>query len=379
MITKLKLTNFRSIGSSVEIPLDRLNLFVGVNGSGKSNVLRSLTFLREAMKLGLPGAVTNSNGIGSVRRHSTGHPHNVRIEVDLALDAGPSRYGFELTGDSVEEYRVKAEWAEVSLGTGEQFTYRVQDGVFSGPAGLQPNLDAQSLALTALGGDPRLRPLSEFLSNTMVYSINPAALRVPQKFSSETPMQSHGENWVSILHSQENAKWKADLVSALKKLTGDIDDVKVTKAASFLIAEFKHHSGASSKSKRWFSSDRESDGTLRVAGILTALLQEPSLRAIGIEEPEQTVHPGALPLLFDYLREASTRSQVLVTTHSPELLNHVSLDDCRVFTVGRGEAGTLVRPLTDDQRDSVKKELLSLGDLMLTGDLQLDLPWGESE
>ncbi len=377
MITKLKLTNFRSIGR-IELSLGRLNLLVGVNGSGKSNVLRSLTFLREAMKLGLPGAVTNSNGIGSVRRHSTGHPHNVRLEVELLLDAGPSRYDFELTGDSVEEYRVKSESAEVSLGDGSRFAYEVQEGKFVGPAGLQPNLDQQSLALTSLGGDPRLRPLSEFLSNTMVYSINPAALRIPQKYSNESPMQAHGENWVSVLHSQEDATWKAELVGALRKLTGDIEDVKVTKAASFLIAEFKHHS-ANAKNKRWFSSDRESDGTLRVAGILTALLQEPALRVIGVEEPEQTVHPGALPLLFDYLVEASKRSQILVTTHSPELLNHVSLDDCRVFTVGRGEAGTLVQPLSDDQRASVKEQLLSLGDLMLSGDLQLDLPWGEAE
>ena len=377
MITSLKLTNFRSLGQGVELRLDRLNFLVGVNGSGKSNILRALTFLREAMRLGLPGAVTNSNGIEAVRRHSPGHPHNVRLEIELRLNDAPALYGFELTGDKLEEYRVKAEWAQVTTGA-ETTKYQVSEGTFTGPDNLRPNLDAQSLALTTVGGDPRLRPLSDFLSNLMVYSINPAELRVPQKFSSEAQLQAHGENWVSVLHSQERAGWKGDLVAALDKLTGDIEDVKVTKAASFLIAEFRHRSPSSGKVKKWFASERESDGTLRVAGILTALLQEPSLPLIGVEEPEQTVHPGALPLLYDYLKEASRRSQVIVTTHSPAVLDLLDLEECRMFLVGRGESGTEVRPLSQPHLTSIKKELLSLGDLMLTGDLQLDLPYGEA-
>jgi predicted ATPase len=377
MIKTLKLSNFRSLGEDVELSLGNLNFLVGANGAGKSNILRSLSFVREAMRIGLPGAVTTANGIGSVRRHSGGHPRNARIELELQLDGGPARYGFELTGDSVEEYRVKAEWVEVGLGE-RGIRYEVKEGVFTGPENLRPNLDGQSLALTALGGDARLRPLWEFLANSMVYSINPAALRVPQKFSSETPMQSQGENWISILHNQEGEPWIKDLEAALKKLTGDLDHVKVTKAASFLVAEFRHL-GASEKTEKWFPAELESDGTLRVAGILTALLQLPALPVIGVEEPEQTVHPGAIPLLYDYLKEASGRSQVIVTTHSPIFLNYVKLEDCRVFVVGRGDNGTQVQPLSEAQRESVKKKLLSLGDLMLSGDLQLDLEFESGE
>ncbi len=372
MITRLRLTNFRSVGRDVDLALGSLNVLVGRNGSGKSNVLRALTFLRDAMRLGLPGAVTHANGIDAVRRHSKGHPHNVRIALDLQIDDQPAAYEIELTGDSVQEYRVKLERASVG-GVG----FEVRDGEFTGPENLRPNVDAQSLALTSLGGDLRLRRLWETLANTAVYTINPSELRKPQKFISETPMLSEGENWVSVLHTQSGAGWKRDLVAALTKLTGDIDDLKVTKAASFLVAEF-HHVG-DSKSKRWFPAERESDGTLRVAGILTALLQEPSLPVIGIEEPEQTVHPGALPILYDHLLEASTRSQVVVTTHSPILLNYINLDQCRVFIVGRGEHGTQAQPLAEPQRKSVANDLLSLGDLMLAGELQLELPWGEPE
>ena len=373
MITRLRLTNFRSIGRNVELVLGPFNVLVGVNGGGKSNILRALTFVRDAMRLGLSGAVTHANGIDAVRRHSKGHPHNVKVELELKLAAGVARYAFELTGDSAEEYRVKSEEASISSGSREMIAFEVRDGLFTGPENLRPNLDRQSLALTTLGGDTRLQPLWTALAQMMVYAINPSELRKPQKFSSEMAMLAEGENWVSILHTQLDAAWKKDLVVALGKLTGDVEDVRVTKAASFLVPEFRHQSVGH---RKWFPAERESDGTLRVAGILTALLQQPSLPVIGIEEPEQTVHPGALPLIYDHLREASGRSQVIVTTHSPIFLNFIKLEECRVFVVGRGAEGTEVRTLTEAQKTSVEKDLLSLGDLILTGDLQLDLPWG---
>lgn len=377
MIKTLYISNFRSIGDDVSLHLDRFNLIVGANAAGKSNVLRSLSFIRDALRMGLPGAVTHANGIGAIRRHSRGHPRNVKIDLELQLSSGPATYGFELTGDSVEEYRVKSEWASVGRGD-NALTFKLHNGTFHGPAHLRPNVDGQSLALTALGGDVQLRPLWDFLTNTMIYSINPAELRVPQRFSNETPMQSQGENWVSILHLQSDSPWIRDLSTAMNRLTGDLDDVRVSKAATFLVAEF-HRLGGGDKDKKWFPAELESDGTLRVAGILTALLQRPSLPVIGIEEPEQTLHPGAIPLLYEHLKEASERSQIIVTTHSPLFLNYVKLDECRVFVVGRGDCGTNVVPLSESQRESVKRKLLTLGDMMLAGDLQLDLPFRDDE
>lgn len=139
----------------------------------------------------------------------------------------------------------------------------------------------------------------------------------------------------------------------------------MSKAASYLVVQFRH--GANGQGK-WFDAAQESDGTLRVAGILTALLQEPPLPLVGIEEPELTVHPGALPLLMDYLRQASDPSQVLLTTHSPELLNLVAADDVRV--VVRSNSGTRIGGMAEDQRDAVTHGLLRLGELMTSEGLR---------
>ena len=140
----------------------------------------------------------------------------------------------------------------------------------------------------------------------------------------------------------------------------------MSKAASYLVARFRHGGNGQGK---WFDAAQESDGTLRVAGILTALLQDPPLPLVGIEEPELTVHPGALPLLLDYLRQASDRSRVLLTTHSPELLNLVKADEVRV--VARSNSGTRIGGMAEDQRDAVTRGLLRLGELMTTEGLRL--------
>ncbi|NOY92026.1 MAG: AAA family ATPase [Deltaproteobacteria bacterium] len=374
MIETLRVSNYRSLGPEVELGLERLSILVGPNGSGKSNALDAIAFMRDAVVDGLPAAVTHRGGIDSVRRRSAGHPNNVSLSARLRWDGGQGEYAFELTGDRFEEYRVKTEWAVVEA-EGERHEFTRVGLIWEGPEGLAPALAHEALVLTTLGGDPRFRPLFEQLSKMVIYAIFPDTLGRPQNFDKTRPMRSHGENWVSTLREMvKDEALKQELVVGLHKLTGDIEDVRVTRAADFLVAEFKQATKGA-KSKRWFSARQQSDGTLRVAGILTALLQEPPLPVLGVEEPELTVHPGALPLLFDYLRQSSERSQVLITSHSPILLDCADVDRDALFVVERHAGVTEIARVADDTLAPVRSRLLSLGDLLATGALQLELPF----
>lgn len=121
----------------------------------------------------------------------------------------------------------------------------------------------------------------------------------------------------------------------------------------------------------WFDASQLSDRTLRLLGILTAIHQQPAPSLIAIEEPELTVHPGAAAVLCDELIEASQRMQVLVTTHSPELITRMPIESLRV--VEATTDGTKIGRVSPEQIAAVKNELFSPGDLIRMEGLRREL------
>jgi predicted ATPase len=378
MITQLRISNYRSLASKVRIDLGSLTVLVGQNGAGKSNTIDALVFLADCMSIGLEGAVTKRHGIAAVRRaNPQAHPYDVGIGVDLDLPDGRSAtYEVVLTGAKVEEYRVKREHARVSeSATAAGVSFLVENGKWvDGPADVRPHVESMSLALPLLGGDARFSVLVAALRSVAAYSIYPDVLRKPQDYNPARPMDRLGANWVSILKDQPSDTWKHDLVEVLHQLTGDITDVEVERIGGYLALKFKH-GGAEGKRSRWSAAAQESDGTLRVAGMMTALLQRPRPLALILEEPELTIHPGALGLMKDYIVEASTVGQVLLTTHSPDLLDWCPPESIRV--VEREAGASTVAPLDRGQYDVVRNGLFSLGEVMRSESLrqeQLELP-----
>jgi len=113
---------------------------------------------------------------------------------------------------------------------------------------------------------------------------------------------------------------------------------------------------------------QESDGTIRMLGILAALYQDPAQPFLSIEEPEANIHPGALAVLASVLDEASLRGQVLVTTHSPDMLDHLPAESFLV--VEKVGDTTHVGPLDASQLASVRKRLFTPGELLRMEGLQ---------
>ena len=376
MITAIEVSNYRSLGASVRLRLDRLTALVGPNGAGKSNLADVVRFLAEALTIGLEAAIASRHGIDAVRRWSSGRPFNLSIRADLSEESFSGSYAFTLVGDRAEDYRLKEEEALVyDKNTAASHKFVLREGKWvAGPPDLRPKVTAQSLAMTLVAGDERFAPLANALRNVCVYAVFPDTLREPQKPDTVRPMKQHGENWTTILQGMTANGAAGELKAALAKLTGDIADFRVRQLGGYLNAEFLHATERKRTKDRqkWFESAQESDGTLRVAGIITALLQEPPLTLIGIEEPELTVHVGAIPLLYDYLKQAALRGQVLLTTHCVELLERLDIDDIRV--VERRNGVTTVAPVRQDQRDAIKKRLMTIGDVVSMEGLQQELP-----
>jgi len=118
-----------------------------------------------------------------------------------------------------------------------------------------------------------------------------------------------------------------------------------------------------------------SDGTLRAVGILVALFQgtgEHRSPLVAIEEPEVALHPAAAGVLRDALREASRYAQVLVTSHSPDLLDDADVPAESLLAVVMEEGNTLIAPLDDATRSVLRDHLYTAGELLRSNQLAGD-------
>ena len=360
-ITRATIRNYRSLaGDGPPVALGPVTVLVGPNGSGKSSFCDALAFLADAVRNGLPSAVDNGDnrlGFAALRRQGS---DKITLRVDAELEGVSGFYELELEG-AVDGYRIAREAAQWRAGFAIR---RGEDGREWVPGkaleGVSVPTGETALLLPLLRGEGRFSELAETIANIVVYSLPPIELRQSRAKSPAHPMNGHGRDWPSALADVLNSEAKGVLVVALNRITGDIVDARVRSTGKQQVVEFLHRSEG--KPERWASADQESDGTLRSAALLTALVQSPPPSLIAIEEPELAIHPGALTVLRDFILDAQRHAQIVLTTHSPELLDHFDADYIRV--VHRAGDATRISAMDEDQRQAVRDSLATLGEVL---------------
>ena len=146
-------------------------------------------------------------------------------------------------------------------------------------------------------------------------------------------------------------------------MLGDVRTYQVSQVGGYLVTRLSHDAPDpdSGRAPR-FELAQESDGTLRLLAILTALYQSPPRSLIALEEPELTIHPGVMALLWDEIANATTHTQALLTTHSPDLMDLCTADQLRVVEKVKG--ATYVGPLANEQREIIRQRLFAPGQLL---------------
>jgi len=210
-----------------------------------------------------------------------------------------------------------------------------------------------------------------FIESIRCYHIFPNALRDPQKMSARYPLEEHGENLASVLRDMiiKKSPYLQDITNILGHIVPGIRDIRVTPAGGYLVIKLLHMEDQGVGKGTWFDVSQESDGTLRLLGLLVALFQDPPPPFIVIEEPELTIHPGALSVLAELMLEATQRTSLLVTTHSPEFIDSLPIECIRAVEVINGV--TIVDEVNEQQRRAVSEGLFSPGELHRMEGLQL--------
>ena len=189
-----------------------------------------------------------------------------------------------------------------------------------------------------------------------LYHTFPSALRYP-------PMVANMGNLASTLRdmAQKKGRFLSEMKEALALAVPGVCDIRFKTVGSYYLVELKHSKNDKTEKGVWFDLSQESDGTIRLLTMLTALFQDPAPSLIGLEEPELAIHPGAMAVLADTMKEASLRGQVLVATHSPDLINLLPIESIRAVTAEGGS--TKVGRIAEHQLKSVRDNLFTPGEL----------------
>jgi predicted ATPase len=388
-LRRVRIRGYKSIGFG-DVALEPLTILVGRNASGKSNFLDALAFLRDVAGKGVYEAVKLHGGRDAVLCQLTNAPL-----ISLEIEAGYQAHGeAELwTGWLLVEIalppkgqprlvreRVRLESAKRVRWTG----YSVEGGrvTWDGDSLVHPVnewLNPDKMLLGMYGTTPFLE-LLERIESIETYNFNPETIRSPQKPAPGGFLERDGSNLASVIETtREIEEWAVERAGRyLFAVTKSVEFAGVSRSSGY---ETLHFRVPVNSNRVTASLDLPaagmSDGTLRAFAALMAAFQmalpQGSPSIVGIEEPESALHPAAMRALVDALDEATLRTQILLTTHSADMLDNPTIRPENVRVVQLVDGQTVIGPVDEASVEIIQRKLDTLGGLERQNQLEPDL------
>lgn len=341
-IEYLKVQNFRALREVEFKDLTPLTVLLGPNGSGKSTVFDVFAFLAECFELGLRRAWDKRGRAKELKTRGADGP--VSIEIKYREPGFPLITYHLAVDERAGAPVVMEEWLRWKRGShGQPFRFldykEGQGQAVSGEAPDEqekriqiPLKSADLLAVNALGQfaeHPRVAALREFITGWYVSYLSADSARGQPEAGPQERLSKTGDNLANVIqYLAEQHADKLELVfNVLRRRVPRIERVLAeTMPDGRLLLQIKDAPFSHPVLARFAS-----DGTLKMLAYLV-LLNDPAPPAfIGIEEPENFLHPRLLPELAEECRNATAHTQLLVTTHSPFFLNALRPEEVRVL------------------------------------------------
>lgn len=355
MLTSITIKDFRTF-KDVTIPLKPLTVFIGPNNSGKTNAIRAIQMVTTAGAQGSwPGnrKFGDQLGEGDFSIKVTGVFDSTLATITLGAPTSTNYLGtvvLDVSGKGGWKREFSSGLRQISRSAGHEF---------SPP-------DAPAYLKEALERDTRLpsaKLISEYLQGARVANLAVTKLREPAPISKEPILGERGENFGAVLdwlNGNRPGVFRA-INEELKRVLGvDGCTTRVTDEGLKIPAIIEGDQS--------FGADVISDGVLLYMGLTTvAHLVGPDSLLI-IEEPENGIHPRRLKDLLEQIRSIAKRgTQIILTTHSPILLDEFSDDPESILVFDRDGTGTHVKQLEEDQLRLVLGGEFGLGSLWFSG------------
>ncbi len=341
-IEYLKVQNFRAL-REVEIKeLTPLTVLLGPNGSGKSTVFDVFAFLAECFELGLRRAWDKRGRAKELKTRGSDEPVSIEIKY---REPGYPLITYHLAVDEVGNGPVVVEeWLRWKRGRhGQPFRFLdYKKGLGKTVSGDKPDetdtrLDvplksADLLAVNALGQfaeHPRVAALRDFITGWYVSYLAADSARGQPEAGPQERLSRTGDNLANVIQylAEQHPERLEQIFEVLRKRVPRIERVLAeTMQDGRLLLQIKDAPFSHPILARFAS-----DGTLKMLAYLVMLYDPAPPPFIGIEEPENFLHPRLLPELAEECRRATERTQLLVTSHSPFFLNALRPKEVRVL------------------------------------------------
>lgn len=352
-IEELSVSNYRALRDIQLRPLSPLTAFLGPNGSGKSTIFDVFAFLSECFSVGLRKAWDRRGRFRELRSRNADGPIVIELKYrerpkslgasrvityHLAIDEGPR-------GPFVAE-----EWLQWRRGqTGRPFRFldfRNGEGeVISGEAPDEQDRrqserlsSPELLAVNTLGqfaSHPRVSALRRFITGWYLSYLTADSTRTTPEAGPQERLSETGDNLPNVIQylKEQHEPRLNDILRVLSRRVPRLERVDAEfMADGRLLLQIKD-----APFDRPILSRFASDGTLKLLAYLAVLYDPDPPQLIGIEEPENHLHPRLLPELAEECRIASARSQLMVTTHSPFFVNGLRPEE--LWVLYRDEQG----------------------------------------
>jgi predicted ATPase len=366
MIHQIRIENFRSL-RDVTVDLSSVTVFIGRSGTGKTNLATAIRFLRDCLAAGPQRAAQQNQNY----KCATNPSGAMEFKVVFCVPEFPERFIYTLR---LNEQNIAQHPASESLEYGSQTVFRqaqdrpghahqweVKPGLVSIPEpgalalGRLPGLEEAVVAHTALTAG-----IGVYVFPYDVLSSNASGQDGAAGFADT------GDNYLGVLKAitrdlQKGIAVKKAIAATLRRINETVVGVELDSHQNPQNAIVAHRLGDKALT---LDLRQESDGFRRFYAHLLALYQMPPKQTSVFEEPENGIYPGALELLADEFKAApdADRGQVLLTTHSPALLDHFPVEQIRVVELVDLE--TRIGPLAKDQKEAIQEELLHAGELL---------------
>ncbi|GAB6147369.1 AAA family ATPase [Desulfocicer niacini] len=357
-LDKLTIKGFKSIKNLEDFNLSNLNVLIGGNGAGKSNFIDFFRMLRAMIELPLPGLhranlkAYIADGGGSDDFLFNGPKITRQIEVEAKFGGNGYRFKLAPTADATfiinDEARYydggTSGWWEMASGQSKPELLKEKDkrGVAGGPSVASYIYDAiSSWKIYHFHDTSKMAPMRRFETvDDCEYLRFDAANIAPFLFD--------------LKHHKKNVY--EQIVETIRLVTPFFDDFILKPNKNEKIRLRWRQKGSDYPLK----PQHMSDGTLRFICLATALLQPDPPSTIIIDEPELGLHPYAIEILAELISATSQKTQVIISTQSPALVDYFEPND--IIVVNREKGASVFKRLNEEEL-STWLEDYSLGEL----------------